>query len=131
MGKHCPGKKRKEFTGLLEKQEGMSCSALGRVEEKGEGKSTEQPPHYITKAGNMQQRAREDRQRDYREPCISCTYDTFLKGFSPLITSPPLPFLLSLFRVLRPLQEPDSVTQRRRERRERELHELSEPSSSL
>lgn len=45
MGKHCPGeKKRKEFTGLLEKQEGMSCSALGRVEEKGEGKKYRAAP---------------------------------------------------------------------------------------
>lgn len=36
--------KKKGFTGLLEKQEGMSCSGLGRVEEKGEGKKYRAAP---------------------------------------------------------------------------------------
>lgn len=45
----------KEFTGLLEKQEGMSYSGSGRVEGGGgKEKSTERPPGLHNQAGNMQ-----------------------------------------------------------------------------
>lgn len=75
----------KEFTGLLEKQEGMSCSGSGRVEE--EGKSTEQPPHYITRQEICNRgRERESAQNRVRRYRRTCTHWLMTPSFSHLIS---------------------------------------------
>ena len=67
----------------------MSCIGLGG-QKKQKGEKYRAAPALHNQAGNLHREREKERERasDSRTTCIHQTYDTFLRGFSHLISSP-------------------------------------------